>query len=296
MSDNGNVYPNGNLSARVIEDGTHWYKTFSLEEQLGYTFTTLLIDNEYSINKRELSNYYYETEIGKYTFNLDQKGLKNKSATTLALPFKQFEFIFEKTKPVINLIFNVSEDYFNNGGKKYTYKNVFPSGFHALVNGKEVTSANNGLFFEPQESYELEIICDEEYYTFPEQQKKFIGTIDKNRLDLTFNVKPREYICMFKNHHQYGIVINGDASRVCYYKQTIEIEFSFENDDDTVLNWMMEKKLLINGIPLENWKNSLYKIKLVGGGNIEDNKYNNYILTIRNIDKDFNIVFDGETK
>ena len=295
MSDNGNVYPNGNLSARIIEeDGRYWYKTFELEEQLGYAFTTLLIDSLYSINRRDLVNYYYETEIGKYTFNLDQKSLKNKNSETLKLPFKQFEFIFEKINPIINLIFNVSEDYFNNGGKKYTYRNIFPSGFYAIVNGEKVTSANNGLIFEPRDSYELEIICDEEYYNFPEQQKKFIGTIDKNRLDLTFNVKPREYMCIFKNHHQYGIVINGDASRVCYYKQSIEIEFSFENDEDTVLNWMMEKKLLINGQPLETWKSSNYRIKIVGGGNIEEKKNNNYILTIRNIDKDFNIVFDGE--
>jgi hypothetical protein len=292
MSDNGDVYPNGNLSAKIMDNNTHWYKTFTLEEQLGYTFTTLLIDNSYVIGKKDLASYYYETEIGKYIFNLDQEGLKNKNSETKLLPFKQFEFIFEKTNPVINLIFNINEDYYSNGGKKSSYKNVFPAGFSAKLNNKVITSANNGLIFEPNEEYELEIICNEEFYNFPEQQKIFKGVINKNRQDLVFNVIPREYICMFKNHHVHGIVINGDASKVCYYKQTVEIEFSFENDEDTVLNWMMEKYLIINGRPLSSWKNSEYKIRISGGGNVEGNENNNYILTIKNVDQDFNIVFD----
>jgi len=55
----------------------------------------------------------------------------------------------------------------------------------------------------------------------------------------------------------------------------------------------MKKNLIINGRPLSFWENGDYKIKLIGGGNINGQEENNYILKIENIDTDFNIVFEA---
>lgn len=291
MSDNGNVYPNGNLSAKIIDDIERtWYKTFILEEQLGFLFSHLLIDGTYLLSKEDLKNNLTEKEIGIFDFNLDQRGLKKKNKETMKLDFKTFEFIFKKTIPIINYIFNIKEDYYHNGGKSYIYKNYLPEGFSLKLNGKLLDSNPGTLAMDPGSKYELEAICDNTYYTL-ESQPKFNGIVDKNKIDLNFTIKSREYLCIFKNYHEYGIVVNGDSSKICYYKQTINFEFSFENDEDTLLNWEMEKCLIINGRALSYWKNGEYKIRLLGGGNISEEKRNNYILTIENITQDFNIVF-----
>lgn len=292
MSDNGNVFPNGNLSAKIIDEVERtWYKTFELEEQLGFVFSHLLIDSSYLLSKEDLKNSLYEKEIGLFNFNLDQGGLKKKNKETMKLDFKTFEFIFKKTIPVINYTFNIKEDYFYNDGKGYSYKNYLPEGFSLILNGKVLDPDTGAITLSVGSKYELEAVCDNTYYTL-ESQPKFSGIVDKNRIDLNFTIKSREYLCIFKNYHEHGIVVNGDSSKICYYKQSIEMEFSFENDEDTLLNWMMEKCLIINGRALSYWKNSNYKINISGGGNISGEEKNNYILRIENIDTDFNIVFE----
>lgn len=293
MSDNGNVFPNGNLSAKLIDEVERtWYKSFELEEQLGFVFSHLLIDGSYLLSKDDLKNNLYEKEIGLFNFNLDQNGLKKRNNETMKLDFKTFEFIFKKTIPVINYTFNIKEDYYYNGGKSYSYKNFLPEGFSLVLDGKTLDPNVGALTMSPNSKYELEAVCDNTYYTL-ESQPIFSGIVDKNRIDLNFTIKSREYLCIFKNYHEHGIVVNGDSSKICYYKQSIEIEFSFENDEDTLLNWMMEKCLIINGRALTHWKNSNYKIRVFGGGNISGEEKNNYILKIENIDTDFNIVFEA---
>lgn len=298
MSENGNVFPFGNISAKVMNEDGHWYKTFELEERLGAVFSYLLIDSKYSLSKNDLTGYYREKEIGLYDFYLNQAGLYNKDEETKKLPFKQFEFIFREQDPVINLHFIVNEDYYNNAGKNLEYKNLLPQGFSVIFNGKTLTSISGGLNMKlPQTKYEVEVLCDNEYYKL-NSQPKVIGTIEKNRTDLVFDVLPREYISRFSNSHEHGIVINGDSSKICYYKQSITIEFSIEDEDDfnenhseKYANYIMCKKLIINGRSLDQWKNSEYRISLSGGGNIESEKNNNYILTINNINQDFNIIY-----
>ena len=137
-SDNGNVYPNGNLSAKIIDETERtWYKSFELEEQLGFIFSHLLVDGSYLLSKDELKNNLYEKETGIFVFNLDQEGLKKKNSETMKLDFKTFEFIFKKTVPTINYIFNIKEDYYYNDGKSYIYKNYLPKGFDLILNGKK---------------------------------------------------------------------------------------------------------------------------------------------------------------
>ena len=123
-------------------------------------------------------------------------------------------------------------DYYNNAGKNLEYKNLLPQGFSVIFNGETLTSISGGLNMKlPQTKYEVEVLCDNEYYKL-NSQPKVIGTIEKNRTDLVFDVLPREYISRFSNSHEHGIVINGDSSKICYYKQSITIEFSIEDEDD----------------------------------------------------------------
>jgi len=203
MSDNGNVYPNGNLSAKIIDETERtWYKSFELEEQLGFIFSHLLVDGSYLLSKDELKNNLYEKETGIFVFNLDQEGLKKKNSETMKLDFKTFEFIFKKTVPTINYIFNIKEDYYYNGGKSYIYKNYLPKGFDLILNGKIVPPDSGALAMSPNNKYEIEVICDNTYYTL-ESQSKFSGIINKNQININFTIKSREYICIFKNYHEY---------------------------------------------------------------------------------------------
>ena len=294
MSDNGNVYPNGNLSAKVINSKGEWYKIFKIEEQLGYLFSNLLIDNSYSFSKSELKGFLIEKSTGIDELYLDQSALKNRNEDTQKLEFKYIDFIFEKTRSKININFIAEEDYYYNKGKFYLYQNELPEGFRVLLNGVDFGSINNGVVLTPGTPYEIEITHDGEYYTLAEgQQTVFKGIANQNKFDINIPIYSREYICSFSGYEKAGIVVNGDSSRVCYYKQSVTIEFSYENDEDAIPNWHMFKKLSINGQTLKNWSSSvIYNVTLEGGGHTEERAINSYFLTIHNIDQDFNIKFE----
>ena len=294
MSDNGNIYPNGNLSAKIINDNGDWYKTFVIEEQLGYLFSNLLIDNQYSFHKNDLKNYISEKSPGIYEFYLDQSALKNKNTETSELEFRYLDFIFEKTRSKININFIAEEDYYYNKGKQYFYQNELPKGFSVYLNGSDFGNISNGIIIDPKSSYEIEIIHDGEYYTVDkDQQLIFKGVADYNEIKINIPIYSREYICSFSGYEKAGIVINGDSSRVCYYKQSVTIEFSYENDEDAIPNWLMFNKLSINGQTLKNWSSSIiYNVTLIGGGHTNEKTINSYFLTIHNIDQDFNIKFE----
>jgi hypothetical protein len=292
MSDNGNVYPSGNLSVKLINNNDEWYKIFTIEEQLGYLFSSLLIDNSYSLNKKDLNGYLLNKSPGIYEFHLDQSSLISKNNELKKLDFKIFDFIFEKTRSIININFIAKEDYYYNKGKQYIYENELPEGFKIKLNGSDFGNINNGINLAPGTYYEIEIINNGDHYTLDNnQQMIFKGKADQNEMSIDIEIYSKEYICSFSGYENSGIIINGDSSRVCYYKQSIVFEFSYEKDEDAIPNWLMSEKISINGQKLKNWiSNIKYNITLEGGGHIKTN--NNYFLTINNIDQDFNIKFE----
>ena len=162
------------------------------------------------------------------------------------------------------------------------------------LNGKDFGNISNGIILDPREPYEIEIVHDGEYYTLDKnQQMIFKGITDYNEINYSIPIYSREYICSFSGYEKAGIVINGDSSRICYYKQSITIEFSYEKDEDAIPNWFMFKKLSINGQTLKNWSTSVvYNVTLEGGGHTNEKTINSYFLTIHNIDQDFNIKFE----
>lgn len=286
ISSGGNVYPSGNLSARTTNSGS-WYKTFTIEEPLGYVFSSILIDYSYKIDKESLSSYISRRSDGTYTFSFDQEILKNKFTETAKLPYKNIEFVFDKLIPTLNVNFIVSHDYYYSDlGPTKTYINEFPKGIKIKLNGEELDSIYGGISLSPGSKYEIEVLCDNEYYTLS-KEVLYNGIIEDNIVNINVPVDPREYRCILTGYRENGITVNGDSSKICYYGQDCVIEFCFERDEDVKENWRIKNNMLVNGEEFVD--DPKYLITLTGGGNIQGEIENNYILTIKNVNQDFNI-------
>jgi hypothetical protein len=298
ISNNGNVYPNGFLSIKTNKDGS-WEKSIEIEEQLGYIFISLLINYRYLLTYESLRPFLGDNQdSGKYSISLDQKRLSAKINSEEEISI--IEFIFSKITPVIDLIFEVENDYKHNNGAQNIYINEYPDDdIYLTLNGLKISNINNGISLQPNEKYNIKIHCNNEVYNLLENQKTEItGIVDKNKTKLVFKARSREYMTTFVDHYKNKIVINGDSTKMCYYGQEISFEFSFEDDNDAKILEDMKECIFIKikndkYTSLRNWINSRYKISLEGGG-INPNTTtpeNNYILTIKNIDQDFDIKY-----
>lgn len=288
LSDGGNVFPCGNISAKI--SGSSWSKSFTIEEPLGYSFKSILINESYELGKKDLEDYLTKTD-NKYLFLFYQYIIFNKikEKYNAETNIKNIQFKFEKFIPILNINFVVSKDYYNNKGKEKIYKNEFPEGISIKLNGNLLSNIyGSGINLEYINEYEIEVICDNRHYILP-GETIFKGKVDENIINLNVHVDPREYKCTFDGS---GLTtVNGDSSRICYYKQSCEIEFYFDDIYQASTNWeMREKRVFING---SNINNTPFLVQLSGGGDSEKieilENNNNYILIISEIDRDFNI-------
>lgn len=326
LSDGGNVLPNGNASIKVL-DNNDWYKKITVEEQLGYLFNDLVIDNKYVLTKSDLNNYLNLIKEDTYSFSFRKSVITKKLGLKDTEVFKTLNFRFVPTLPKINIIFDVPRDYYASGldsseAMNQTYTNSIPEGltatftYDSLSDPKIFTSGDNfnGVVNKPLVNYDLEIKTDGSQYVFKDGDiHKYTGIVDKNNITYKIPLEPREFEVIFDGYIDHGISVNGDSSRVCYYGQSCVIEFSFEDDKDSkgnyiykhIYNHVMKERLGVyiegQGGPYKIGSSSIlniYGVTLEGGGDNSSQtsrvRYNNYFLTINKINAKFTIIYKQE--